>query len=91
MITPEGIGLKQSIYIALKVHRDWWSLVPSTLLWTPHQLLDQEHPIKRWKHFVILKLLQDRPWEGCPQYRWNQPMVVDGIYFKALSNNTIYL
>lgn len=22
MITPEGIGLKQSIYIALKVHQD---------------------------------------------------------------------
>jgi len=45
MITPEEISLKQSKYIALKVHQGWRSLEPLTLLWTLHQLPVQECPI----------------------------------------------
>lgn len=83
MFAPEEIGLKQSIYIALKVHQDWWSLVPSTLLWTPHQLLAQVRPITRRKHYVIFKLFATqtmRRFHSVPvkstRGRWN---------FKALS------
>lgn len=68
MIAPEEIGLKQSIYIALKVHQGWWSLVPLTLLWKPHRLLVQVCPIIWSKQSVIFKLFEKHRREKAANY-----------------------